>query len=45
MPELNNRPKRKIGFGEILIALIILGAVVWIVVYALMGSKKVRSLE
>ena len=45
MAELKNRPRRKIGFGEILVALIVLGAVIAIVVYALMGSKGTRKLN
>ena len=45
MAELKNKPRRRIGFGEILIGLIILGAIVAIVVYALTAGKKVLQLK
>ena len=44
MPELKTK-RRKIGFGEILVGLIIIGAIIAIVVYALMGSNKVRKIN
>ena len=44
MPELKTK-HRKIGFGEILVGLIVLGAIIAIVVYALTSSNKVRKID
>ena len=45
MAEIKNRPRRKFGLGEILIIAIVLGAIISIVVYALMSTNKVRELN